>query len=144
MSESNGAGGGWVKFYRVVVEKGWLTNHRLWAFWSYCLLKASHKETVVLVGAEQVPLQPGEFIFGRKRAATDLNMSEKEIRTCIHTVLRLCSLRAVKRASLDSIYSVVNWPIYQGQDDEEGQQGGRQEGRQEGRGKGQQRAAYKK
>jgi len=130
----NGAGpSGWVKFYRVVIEKGWLTNHKLWAFWSYCLLKASHKESVVLVGAEQVPLQPGEFVFGRKRAAADLNMSEKEIRTCIHTVLRRCSLRAIRKASKYSVYSVVNWPIYQGRDDEEGQQEGHLKGQQQGR-----------
>ena len=66
----------WVRLYRSVIEKGWLTNHKLWTFWSYCLLKASHKETVVLVGSQQVPLRPGEFIFGRKRAATDLNMTD--------------------------------------------------------------------
>ena len=59
-------------------------------------------------------------------------MSEKNIRTCIHTVLRLGQLKAIKKASKYSVYSVVNWAIYQGRDDEEGQQEGHQSGQQKG------------
>jgi hypothetical protein len=99
---------GWIKLYRVALERGWLTNHKLWAFLCYCLLKASHKAMTVLAGREQVLLQPGEFVFGRKRAATDLNMTEKCVRTCVETLVRLGTIRAVKRASKYTIYSIVN------------------------------------
>ena len=134
MSENNGGvpGGGWIKLYRAVVEKGWLTNHKLWAFLCYCLLKATHKAVVAIIGSQQIPLQPGEFVFGRKRAMNDLEMTEKCVRTCVETLVRLGTIKAIKRASKYTVFSVVNWDIYQGQPDEEGQQTGRQEGEHEG------------
>jgi hypothetical protein len=123
---------GWVKIHRSVMGKGWLTNPKLWTFWSYCLLKASHKQTTTLVGNQQVFLEPGQFVFGRKRAATDLDMSEKNIRTFVETLVRMGNLRAIKRASKYTVFFVVNWVRYQGHNDENDRQEGREMGQQQG------------
>ena len=74
---------GWVKLHRQTLDNGWLQNPKLLAFWIYCLLKASHKETTVTVGFQRVNLQPGDFIFGREKAETDLKLSAQNIRTII-------------------------------------------------------------
>lgn len=80
---------GWIKLYRASIEKGRLTNHKLWTFWCYCLLKASHKEYFQVVGNQQVHLLPGQFVFGRTTAAKDLKMSEQEIRSVLGTLKTL-------------------------------------------------------
>lgn len=105
--------GGWIKLYRASIGKGWLSNHRLWTFWCYCLLKASHKETTVLIGNQQVRLLPGQFVFGRKKAAKDLRMSERQTRTCIDSLKTLENV-SVKTTNKYSLVTIINWGIYQG------------------------------
>jgi hypothetical protein len=109
----NGKGNeGWVKLWRSSLENGWLRNHKLWVFWSYCLLKASHKEHKVIVGNQQVTLQPGQFIFGRKVAAQETGLSERNIRTNID-VLRNLQNMTIKTTNKFSVITIVNWGSYQ-------------------------------
>lgn len=115
---------GWVRFYRVVIENGWLRDHKLWAFWSYCLLKANHKEATILVGGQQLRLLPGQFWMGRKKAAEDLNMSEQNIRTCLRKLEKLENI-TTKPTNRGSLITVVNWSLYQSQGGETNQQDNR-------------------
>ena len=108
---------GWVKVHRQALENGWLKNHRLWAFLSYCLLKASHKETTVTVGYQRVQLLPGQFVFGRKQAAADLDMTERQIRTVLNRLISGQNL-SVQTTNKFSIVTVVNWRAYQGDSDD--------------------------
>lgn len=121
-------GAGWVKLHREALQNGWLQNQRLWAFWCYCILKASHRPTTVMVGYQRVNLEPGQFIFGREKAAAELKMTVKQVRTCLDTLKRASNV-AVKTASKYSVITVVNWSTYQGREIEGGQQNGQQEGR---------------
>lgn len=119
--------GGWVKFHRQAIENGWLRNHRLWVFWSYCLLKASHKPTNVMIGYQQVALETGQFIFGREKAAKELRMTVKQLRTCL-TSLKTANNLAVKTTNKFSIITIVKWNTYQNEEEEKGQQKGQQVG----------------
>jgi len=103
---------GWIKLHRQALENGWLRNPRLWAFWCYCLLKASHKQITVIVGRQKVSLDPGQFVFGRQQAAADLGMSEQEIRTSKSTLKSTGNL-TIKATNKFSIITVVNWNTYQ-------------------------------
>ena len=103
---------GYVKLWRKSIEGGWLTNHKLWAFWCWCLLKASHKECDVIVGYKQVHLVPGEFIFGRKAASKELGISERSIRTNLD-FLKTTQNLTIKTTNKYSIISIVNWSTYQ-------------------------------
>jgi uncharacterized phage protein (TIGR02220 family) len=103
---------GYIKLYRSSLEKGWLSNHKLWAFWSWCLLKASHQETTQIVGYEQVRLMPGDFIFGRKNAVKELKLTERNIRTCLKMLKAYGSL-TIRTTSRYSIISIVNWGHFQ-------------------------------
>lgn len=112
LMETSGTNGGWVKLYRSVVEKGWLTNHKLWVFWCYCLLKATHKETTAILGYQQVKLMPGQFVFGRRKASKETKLSEQEIRTAVATLKTNQNL-TIKSTNKYSIISIVNWSTYQ-------------------------------
>ena len=111
---------GWVKLYRVAIEKEWLKNPKLWTFLSYCLLKATHKKREAMVGYQRILLEPGQFIFGRKVVSKELRMSEQNIRTCLSNLKKLEFL-TIKVTNKYSVVTVVNWGLYQGDDVESNQ-----------------------
>ena len=113
---------GWIKVYRQVIENGWLKNHSLWILWSYILLKASHsshKQKIIVnknkgTFTEEILLNPGQLIFGRKKAAEDTGLSEQNIRTALKHLqcLKNCTVKSTKNYS---IITVINWAYYQGE-----------------------------
>jgi hypothetical protein len=107
---------GWIRLYRKSLSNGWLQNHKLWVLWTYCLLKASHKEHKVMIGNQQVTLQPGQFIFGRKKAAKETGLSEQQIRTSLVSLRTLENL-TIKSTNKFSVITVINWELYQNTDE---------------------------
>jgi len=112
---------GYVKLWRKSLDAGWIKNHKLWAFWSYCLMKASNRDYDAIVGLQVVKLSPGHFICGRKKAAAETGLTEREIRT-IMTSLINCGNLTIKTTNKFSIISIVNWTIYQSDNSESDQQ----------------------
>ena len=113
---------GYVKLWRKTRDSGF--NCVQLGFWSYCLLEAVHSPCTRMVGSTPVQLEPGQFVFGRKRWAEALGLSEKVVRNCIKSFLDNDQIRASKRASRYTVFEVVNWGIYQVEDEEQGQQKG--------------------
>jgi uncharacterized phage protein (TIGR02220 family) len=105
---------GYVKLYRKSLDAGWIKNHKLWAFWTYCLIKASYKEYDAVVGLQVIHLMPGQFIFGRKKAAEETGLTEREIRTIID-LLKKCENMTIKTTNKFSVITIINWAIYQGE-----------------------------
>jgi hypothetical protein len=75
-------------------------------------MKATHRETADMVGYQCVQLQPGEFVFGRKKAAEETGLSERTIRTCLVALENLGNL-TIKTTNKFSILTVVKWEDYQ-------------------------------
>lgn len=105
--------GGWIKLYRKLLFNGWIKNHKLFIFWIYCLLEASHRVHKVILGSQQVTLQPGQFVFGREKAAQDTGLSPQSIRTCVHNLATLGNI-TIESTNKYSVITVVNWERYQG------------------------------
>jgi hypothetical protein len=103
---------GYIRLWRKSLDAGWIKNQKLWAFWTYCLMKASYKEFDAIIGLQTVHLMPGQFIFGRKKAAEETGLTEREIRTIIAFLIK-CENLTIKTTNKFSIITVVNWPIYQ-------------------------------
>ena len=112
---------GYVRLWRKSLDKGWIKNHKLWAFWTYCLMKASYKEFDAIVGLQIVHLMPGQFIFGRKKAAKETGLTEQEIRTII-AFLKKCGNLTIKTTNKFSVITIINWSIYQGEETENNHQ----------------------
>jgi biotin operon repressor len=106
---------GFVKLYRSSLHNGWLNNSLLWTFWCYCLIKASYKDQQIIFNGERIALQPGQLLFGRKKAADALEMSEQSVRTCIMKLKKWgnISVHATKKYS---IITIINWEAYQCRD----------------------------
>jgi len=107
-TESNSTSPGWIEMHRKSLENGWLRNHKLWTFLTYCFLKASHKKRTSKIGHQSVELQPGEFIFGRKKASEETKLSIQEIRTCV-TKLKKAGNLTIKSTNKYSIVAICKW-----------------------------------
>ena len=113
---------GWVKLWRKSIDSGLIKNHNVWIFWTYCLMKANHeKDYKCVVGFQEVILQPGQFIFGRKKAAEETELSEQKIRTCLEFLKKYKNL-TIKTTNKFSVITIVNWVTYQNKEDEINQQ----------------------
>lgn len=111
---------GWVKLWRKSLDSGLLQDPELWTFWCWCLMKAVHRPQQTIINKQVVDLQPGQFIFGRKKAAAELPLSEKKVRTCLYKLEKLQNL-AIQSASRYSIITIINWESYQQSDQPTGQ-----------------------
>lgn len=105
---------GYVNLWRKSLECGLLKNHKVWVFWTWCLLKASYRVHKQVVGYQEIELLPGQFIFGRKKAAIELGMSERNVRTCLDFLSKSQNL-TIKTTNKFSIITICNWDIYQSQ-----------------------------
>jgi hypothetical protein len=112
---------GYIKLWRKSIESGWLKNPQLWAFWCWCLLKASSSPHDFVVGFQKVHLEAGDFIFGRRTAAEELKTTEQKIRTCLDALQKLKNV-TIKTTNKFSIISIVNWDVYQPNKNENNQQ----------------------
>lgn len=70
---------GYVKLWRKSLDSAVWDNPNIWRLWCYCLLKASYRENKVMVNFKEIELKPGQFVFGRERAAKELMVSRQTI-----------------------------------------------------------------
>jgi hypothetical protein len=103
---------GYVKLWRVSVDKPIFQNAGLWQFATWCLMKATHKKITQLVGFQEVELEPGQFVFGRDAAASQLSSTPQKIRTCVKSLVNIGFL-TIKSTNKYSIITIVNWDTYQ-------------------------------
>lgn len=112
---------GWIKVHRKTLESPVFDNPKLFKIWMYCLLKATHKGDKVLIGRTEVNLKPGQFIFGRKVAANELNMNESLVYDYFK-VLEKMGMISISSNNKYSVITVANWGTYQSDDREIQQQ----------------------
>lgn len=87
----------------------------------YCLLKASHADYKQIVGLQVVELKPGQFIFGRKKAADELKMKESTIWKYMKLLEKVTTI-SLKSNNKFTVVTVEKWEDYQSLDDEKEQQ----------------------
>jgi len=116
---------GYVKIFRKMIDSRVFQNEGLLKVWIWCLLKANHEERWVPMstgrGATEVKVCPGQFIYGRKSAAKELKMKESTIRN------RMKKLENMRNLDMQpdthcTIVSIINWDIYQMQENKEDRQ----------------------
>ena len=103
---------GYIKLWRKVFDSTVWSNPKLWRFWCWCLLKASYKEHVAMVGYKEVSLQPGQFIFGLYNACKETGLTLSNVRTAIKYLVGAGKL-TINSTNKYSIISIVNWAQYQ-------------------------------
>jgi hypothetical protein len=117
---------GYIKLWRKSIESGLIKNHNVWIFWTWCLLKANHQpDFKQVVGFQEVTLEPGQFIFGLKKASEETGLSIQKIRTCLSFLKKYKNL-TIKTTNKFSVVSIINWGVYQGVEKEINNQSNKQ------------------
>ena len=106
------ANGGFVKLWRKSLDSEVWKSPTLWRLWTWCLMKATYIERDQLVGRTMVHLMPGQFIFGRKRAAANNKMAESTVFRNIKKLEMLGNVN-IKPNNKYSVITVVHWDDYQ-------------------------------
>lgn len=120
---------GWFKLYRKIINSPVFNDPHILRLWMLCLSKATHKEREILVGKQQVKLNPGEFVTGRDVLALEYNMGlapKHHVKSL--TIWRwLKALEEwenvnIKSTTKYSVISIVNWSFYQEDEQQNDQQ----------------------
>ena len=108
---------GWIKLHRRLLESSVWGNHNLTRFWIWCLLKASHSSVKTRIRYIEVELSPGQFVFGRPKAAEETGLSEDEVRTCVKVLKAENAIAVTTHFTKQfSILTINKWDRYQGGD----------------------------
>lgn len=111
---------GYVKLYRQIQDSAiWDDPYKL-KLWLYCLLRASHTDTEILIENQVMKLKKGQFITGRNSLEAEFNkgISSKK-RVTGYTLFRWLKLFEnvqmlhIKKTSKYTIITVLNWDKYQ-------------------------------
>lgn len=103
---------GFILLHRQITESAVFKNPNLLKFWIYCLCKVSHKEHTTMVGLQEVNLQKGQFVFGRKVASTELNFTESSTYKYLKTLEKM-QMISINSNNKFSVVSVINWGKFQ-------------------------------
>ena len=102
-------------------DSGIQKEHATFTLWIWILCNVTRKPLNYIARGQQIKLEPGELIVGRKKLSMELRLSERSIRTCLDHLERWqnVTIRATNRFS---IIKVINWSIYQQTENENDQQ----------------------
>lgn len=107
---------GWFKVHRKLLVSDIFKNEKLFKIFMYCLMKSTHTPFEQRVGRQIVPLKEGQFVFGRKIAALELDMKESTVWSYMN-ILKDDKIINIESNNRYSVISVVNWAFYQEKDE---------------------------
>jgi hypothetical protein len=102
----------WIKLYRKILKSPIWDNEKALKIWIWCLVKATHEDRMQLVGQQEVFLEKGQFVFGRKKASEELKMSESMIYRYMK-VLEKLQMLYIKPNNKFSVVGIEKWEDYQ-------------------------------
>jgi hypothetical protein len=105
---------GWIKLHRKLLKHWIWQNDKYLKAWVYCLFRANHTNTKVLIGAKLIELKPGEFITSRGNFAKDTEMTEQAVRT-FWSLLEADEMITKQSTSNSTKLSICNYDSYQHQ-----------------------------
>ena len=101
---------------RSILNSKVFCNEKRLKVWIWCLLKANHKKRSFSVktgkGETVIEIKRGQFVYGRKSAARELEMAPSTIRNIITLLARSGNL-IIKADSHYSIITILNYDSYQ-------------------------------
>jgi hypothetical protein len=103
---------GYIKLYRKLLCNPIFKNPYLLQLFVYCLLKANHSEGKAFYGADEIEINPGQFVTGRFELSSALGENSSS------TYKRLKRLESLHVLGLQSnnkntLVTVLNWSVYQ-------------------------------
>lgn len=105
---------GWINLHRCIQEHWiWKDAHRF-KWWVDLLLRASHKDTKVLIDSSLVECKKGQFITSLYALSSEWNVSRDVVRSFL-TLLEKDSMITRKATTKYTQITICNWDSYQDQ-----------------------------
>ena len=105
--------GNYIKLFRKFKKWGWYSDPCTKSVFIHLLLSANWEDGEFL--GEKV--KTGQCVFGRKKAAQELGLSEQNVRTAIKHLTKSGEISTVKVTNKFSIINIEKWGLYQGQEE---------------------------
>lgn len=99
---------GFISLHRSLREWQWYSKPNMVAVWIELLLTANFKDNYY----DGKLIKKGQIIFGRKKFADRIGLSEQQIRTCINR-LKSTNEITIETTNKYSVITIVNWAYYQ-------------------------------
>lgn len=119
---------GWIKLHRKIIETDLWHDVTTFRLFTYLILKASYQDGVKIKG---ITLKRGQWIRSYRKLAEDLSYKEgrgrkeysiKTIKKCVDK-LKCSGTVTVQETELGTLFTVVNYALYQGLEDVEKRSG---------------------
>jgi len=113
---------GWISLHRKSIESTVFQNPVYWYVWTWCLLKANHKDSKFLFNSKEVIIKRGQFITGRTKALEEMPyLTAQRYRTAMG-YLKSTSRITTEVTSRFTIVTVCKYDDYQNKNNEVNQQ----------------------
>jgi hypothetical protein len=104
---------GWVKVHRKLREKGWYNQSNKVHLWIELLLRASHKEREFMFNGENITLEPGQFITGRKDLSRATGIPESTVERILTFFEKSEQQIEQQKTFHNRLITVLSWEDYQ-------------------------------
>ena len=100
--------------YRDIIKNNIFQNTNVSCYFIYCLLKANNNPQRIIWNKQEMIVEPGSFITGRKEASKETGLSQQNIRTTQETLinLKLIEKSTTKSTSKFTYLTVCNYKEY--------------------------------
>lgn len=107
---SSANNGNFIKLFRKFKEWGWYSDPATKDVFIHLLLNANWQDGEL----EGEKIRAGECVFGRKKAAKELGLSERQVRTALDHLRKSGEISTIKTTNRFSIIKIEKWTFYQG------------------------------
>ncbi len=106
---------GYIKLFRSSIDNPLYKNPLVWHLWQHLLLRANHEENKIIWNGQEMVIERGSLITGRKIISLETGISERTIRTGLATLhsLGMIEKSTSKSTSKFSYLSICNYERFQ-------------------------------
>lgn len=108
-SSANNNNGNYIKLFRKFQKWGWYNDPATKSVFLHLLLNANWQDGEF----HGEKIRAGEVVFGRKKAAEALGLSERQVRTALDHLRKSGEISTTKTTNRFSILMIEKWTFYQ-------------------------------
>ncbi|MBU4444014.1 toprim domain-containing protein [bacterium] len=106
----------YIKLYRKSINSRVFVDPFLYQLWSWCLLKASHKRTIVNAkcnkGNKQITLDKGQFLFNPTKAELEIKQPKSTTRDRLKKLVNIGNI-LTEKVNDRLLITICKWRFYQ-------------------------------
>ena len=113
---------GWIKVHRKLKDKGWYKNSNKVHLWIELLLRAAHEKREFMFNGENIELNPGQLITGRKSLAESTGIKESTVERILTFFEKTEHQIEQQKSNRNRLITILTWSEYQSTEHLNGQQ----------------------